>query len=424
MTTNRSFLKSGHLPTLVAALMYFDISFMVWVLLGPLAPFLRDELALTATERGLLVAVPLLGGSFFRPVLGILGDRIGGRRAGLIGLALTLVPLVLGWKFAHDLWHFYAIGLLLGVAGASFAVALPLASRWYPPEHQGLAMGIAGAGNSGSLLATLAAPRLAERFGWATTFGLMLLPVLLVAVAFALLAKDSPQQRPRQTWRDYTGVLKEPDALWFCALYALTFGGFVGFTSFLTTFFNEQYHVSKVSAGDFTTLVVVAGSLLRPIGGWLSDRIGGYRLLLGLLMVVASALALASTLPPLPAVIAILFVALGCLGMGHGAVFQLVPQRFADRMGLVTGIVGAAGGLGGFFLPSMLGAIKDSTGSYGPGLLLLAVGFAGGALALLHLGSVWTNRWQPDIVSRSGVFCYRIVVRAWRLGPADSGLAD
>ncbi len=169
-------------------------------------------------------------------------------------------------------------------------------------------------------------------------------------------------------------MLKEPDALWFCALYALTFGGFVGFTSFLTTFFNEQYHVSKVSAGDFTTLVVVAGSLLRPVGGWLSDRIGGYRLLLGLLMVVASALAVASTLPPLPAVIAILFVALGCLGMGNGAVFQLVPQRFADRMGLVTGIVGAAGGLGGFFLPSMLGAIKDSTGSYGPGLLLLAAG--------------------------------------------------
>ena len=195
-------------------------------------------------------------------------------------------------------------------------------------------------------------------------------------------------------------MLKEPDALWFCALYALTFGGFVGFTSFLTTFFNEQYHVSKVSAGDFTTIVVVAGSLLRPVGGWLSDRIGGYRLLLVLLMVVASALAVASTLPPLPAVIALLFVALGCLGMGNGAVFQLVPQRFADRMGLVTGIVGAAGGLGGFFLPSMLGAVKDSTGSYGPGLLLLAVGFAGGALALLHLGSVWASRWQPDVVSR------------------------
>src|SRR6186997_1113911 len=256
MTTHRRFLETGHLPTLVGALLYFDISFMVWVLLGPLAPFLREEFGLTATEQGLLVAVPLLGGSLFRPILGLAGDRIGGRRTGLIGLALTTIPLIVGWRFAGNVQQLYAMGLLLGVAGASFAVALPLASRWYPPEHQGLAMGIAGAGNSGSLLATLAAPRLAERFGWATTFGLMLLPVLLVAVAFALLAKDSPQQRSRQTWRDYTGVLKEPDALWFCALYALTFGGFVGFTSFLTTFFNEQYHVSKVSAGDFTTLVV------------------------------------------------------------------------------------------------------------------------------------------------------------------------
>jgi MFS transporter, NNP family, nitrate/nitrite transporter len=418
MTTNRTFLKSGHLPTLVAALLYFDVSFMVWVLLGPLAPFLRDELALTATQRGLLVAVPLLGGSCFRPILGVLGDRIGGRRAGLLGLLLTLVPLLLGWRFASSLWHFYAIGLLLGIAGASFAVALPLASRWYPAEHQGLAMGIAGAGNSGSLLATLAAPRLAERFGWSTTFGLMIAPILVVLIVFAILAKDSPRHKTTQTWSDYAGIMKEADALWFCVLYALTFGGFVGFTSFLTTFFNEQYHVSKVAAGDFTTVVVIAGSLLRPVGGWLSDRIGGYRLLLALLMMVASALAIASTLPALPVVIAILFIALGCLGMGNGAVFQLVPQRFADRMGLATGIIGAAGGLGGFFLPSMLGAIKDATGSYGPGLALLAVAFVGGALALLQLGSVWASRWDDAIADRSGVFCYRDAIRAWRSSSA------
>src|SRR5687768_17566267 len=182
MRTRDGFLKSGHFPTLVAALLYFDVSFMVWVLLGPLAPFLREEFGLTATEQGLLVAIPLLGGSLFRPVLGIAGDRIGGRRTGLLALGLTVAPLMIGWKLAHTLEHFYALGLLLGIAGASFAVALPLASRWYPPEYQGLAMGIAGAGNSGSLIATLAAPRLAERFGWATTFGVMILPVLAVLV--------------------------------------------------------------------------------------------------------------------------------------------------------------------------------------------------------------------------------------------------
>ena len=415
MTTNRRFLESGHLPTLVGALLYFDISFMVWVLLGPLAPFLREEFGLSATQQGIIVALPLLGASCFRPVFGLLGDRIGGRRAGLIGLVLTLVPLVIGWRVAHRVEHLYFMGILLGVAGASFAVALPLASRWYPPEHQGLAMGIAGAGNSGSLLATLAAPRLAERFGWAATFGLMIVPLAAVLLLFAILARDSPRHRTRQRWGDYASVLREPDTLWFSCLYGMTFGGFVGFASFLTTFFNDQYQVSKVSAGDFTTVVIVAGSLLRPVGGWLADRIGGYRLLLGLLLGVSCTVAAASTLPRLPVVIAILFVAMGFLGMGNGAVFQLVPQRFPDRMGLVTGIVGAAGGLGGFLLPSMLGAVKDAAGTYTPGLLVLAFAFFLGVLVVLHLGSVWSTEWQPRAVRRSGIFCYRDVLRGCRV---------
>lgn len=411
MTTRNGFLKAGHLPTLVAALLYFDVSFMVWVLLGPLAPFVREQFGLTATQQGLLVAVPLLGGAFFRPLLGILGDRIGGRRAGLLALGLTVVPLVMGWRFATSLAHFYAIGLLLGVAGASFAVALPLASRWYPPEYQGLAMGIAGAGNSGSLIATVAAPRLADRFGWTTTFGVMILPVLVVFVLFAAMAKDSPRRAARLTWGDYAAVVKEPDTIWFSFLYGLTFGGFVGFTSFLTTFFRDQYHVSRVAAGDFTTIVVVAGSLLRPVGGWLSDRVGGYRLLLLVLAAVSCCLLSAATLPALPIVVAVLFVTVGLLGIGNGAVFQLVPQRFGDRMGLVTGIVGAAGGLGGFLLPSVLGATRDVTGTYSMGLTLVAAAFLLATFVLLELGARWSVRWQPHAVKQAGVFCYRGFVR-------------
>lgn len=411
MTTRNGFLRSGHLPTLISALLYFDVSFMVWVLLGPLAPFLRAELRLTATQQGLLVAVPLLAGSFFRPLLGMLGDRIGGRRAGLIGLSVTIVPLLLGWRVAHTLGQFYAVGVLLGIAGASFAVALPLASGWYPPEYQGLAMGIAGAGNSGSLLATLGAPRLAERFGRSTTFALMALPVLLVLVLFAFMARESPSKRARLTWGDYTSVLKEPDTLWFCFLYSLTFGGFVGFTSFLTTFFFEQYHLSRVAAGDFTTIVVVSGSLLRPVGGWLSDRLGGYRLLLAVLTAVSACLMSVATLPSLPIVVAILFVAVGLLGMGNGAVFQLVPQRFVDRLGLITGVVGAAGGLGGFFLPTLMGAMKDATGTYATGLSIVAIVFAAGTLTLLELGTRWSSWWRTDVVRRTGVFCYRDLVR-------------
>ena len=401
------FARAGHMPTLVAALLYFDVSFMIWVLLGPLAPFLRDDLGLSATQQGLLTAIPLLGGSLFRPILGFVGDRIGGRRTGLIGLCLTLLPLFIAWQLATTVTHFYALGLLLGVAGASFAVALPLASRWYPPEYQGLAMGIAGAGNSGTLLATLFAPRLAERFGWNVTFALAMLPVAVVLVVFAILAKDSPRRTAPATLRDYGAVLRESDTLWLSFLYSLTFGGFVGFASFLTTFFHEQYHVSRVSAGDFTTVVVIAGSLLRPVGGWLSDRIGGYRVLLVLLGGFAACLAVVAALPPIGVAVALLFVGMGLLGMGNGAVFQLVPQRFPQRIGIVTGVVGAAGGLGGFFLPTMLGVAKDATGSYGAGLLLFALAFLAGALVLLELGVRWTVRWDPHMVRRSGVYSYR-----------------
>ena len=357
--TKKSFLKSGHKPTLISALLYFDVSFMVWVILGPLAPFLRQQFGLSSTAQGLLVAVPLLGGSLFRPILGVLADRIGGRRAGLAGLALTLAALMIGWTAASAPWHLFVLGFFLGIAGASFAVALPLASRWYPAEYQGLAMGIVGAGNSGSLMATLFAPRLAERIGWASTFGLAMLPVAGVTVLFALLARDSPTQAKPPRWKDYREVLREPDTLWFSILYSLTFGGFVGFTSFLTTFFHEQYHVSRVGAGDFTTIVVVSGSLMRPLGGWLSDRIGGYRLLLLLFLGVAIGLGVVAALPPLALVVPMLFISVGCLGMGNGAVFQLVPQRFGGRMGIITGVVGAAGGRGGFFQGSNPGYLES-----------------------------------------------------------------
>ena len=406
----KGFTRAGHLPTLIAALLYFDVSFMTWVLLGPLAPFLRDELGLSSTQQGLLTAIPLLGGSLFRPILGMLADRIGGRRTGLLGMVLTLVTLYAGWQMATTVTHFYFLGFFLGLAGASFAVALPLASRWYPAEYQGLAMGIAGAGNSGTLMATLFAPRLAEQFGWAATFGIAMLPIAVVFVLFAWLAKDSPKQVAPTSLREYGAVLREHDTLWLSFLYSLTFGGFVGFASFLTTFFHEQYQVSRVAAGDFTTLVVVSGSLLRPVGGWLADRVGGYRLLVVLLAGFAVCVGSVATLPSVRVAVGLLFVGIGLLGMGNGAVFQLVPQRFPDRMGIVTGVVGAAGGLGGFFLPSVLGAVRELTGSYALGLFGCAVAFAVGTLVLLELGARWTLRWDTTAVKRAGVYSYRNAV--------------
>jgi NNP family nitrate/nitrite transporter-like MFS transporter len=392
----RDFARSGHPPTLFSAFLYFDISFMVWVLIGALGVYIARDFGLTASQKGLLVAVPILGGSLFRIPMGLLTDRIGPKKTGLIGQLIVLIPLTWGWLYGHDFPQMMALGLLLGVAGASFAVALPLASRWYPPQHQGLAMGIAGAGNSGTVLAALLAPRLAEVLGWHGVFGLALIPVVLTCAVYLVLAKDSPEQPAPKPWGEYFAVLREADTWWFNVLYSVTFGGFVGLASFLAIFFHDQYGLSKIMAGNFTALCVFAGSMFRPLGGYLADRVGGLRMLKVLFGAVAVLMFGVGLLPPLPLETALLFLGMLCLGMGNGAVFQLVPQRFRQTIGVVTGIVGAAGGLGGFILPSFLGIFKDITGSYGAGFFLFA-GMAGYCLfALRSLEGGWRESWLPD----------------------------
>ena len=204
----RDFRRAGHTPTLFSAFLYFDISFMVWVLLGALANSIVPEFGLSDSQKGLMVAVPLLGGAMLRLVLGVLTDHIGARRTGILGMALTVIPLLLGWLWADSFSKVLLVGLLLGVAGASFAAALPLASRWYPPQYQGLAMGIAGAGNSGTALATFFGPRLAQAWGWHAVFGLALVPLLLTLVVFVIFAKDSPEQPAPKPLAAYAEVLR------------------------------------------------------------------------------------------------------------------------------------------------------------------------------------------------------------------------
>src|SRR5262249_23299569 len=211
--------------------------------------------------------------------------HVGARKTGLIGLALTLVPLLAGWLWADSFPRVLLVGLMLGVAGASFAAALPLASRWYPPQYQGLAMGIAGAGNSGTALATFFGPILARWVGWHAVFGLALAPLLITLIVFTFLAKDSPTQPPPKSLRDYGAVLGYADTWWFCLLYSVTFGGFVGLASFLNIFFKDQYFLldsksGEIYAGYFTTACVLSGSFLRPVGGYLADRFGGIRMLM------------------------------------------------------------------------------------------------------------------------------------------------
>jgi MFS transporter, NNP family, nitrate/nitrite transporter len=394
---------AGHAPTLASAFLYFDVSFMVWVILGPLGPFIGRALHLSATQQGILTATPLLGGSFFRPLLGWSTERFGGRRTGLFGMAATLLPLLLAWRAAGGFPSFLGVALLLGIAGASFAAALPLASAWYPPEQQGLVMGIAGAGNSGTLLASLFAPRLAQAFGWRNVFAMAAVPVIAVWIIFFLCAKDAPVARRVKRWSEYAAVLRTGDAAWFCFFYCLTFGGFSGFASYLSTFFHDQYSVSPVHAGDFTTVAVLFGSFLRPVGGVLSDRLGGYRMLRGLLFAAGAAVAAVALLPAAPLALTLLALAMAMLGMGNGSVFQLVPQRFASQVGTMTGIVGAAGGFGGFLLPSLLGFLRDRTGSFAGGFLILGCALASGGIALARLRRRWSETWPAGAAARAGL---------------------
>jgi len=264
-------------------------------------------------------------------------------------------------------------------------------------------MGIAGAGNSGTLVATLFAPRLAQAYGWRNVFALAAIPILCVWITFFFLAKDAPVKRAVKRWADYKRVLSVADTGWFCFIYSLTFGGFVGLASYLSIFFRDQYHMTKVEAGDLTTIVVIFGSFLRPVGGMLADKLGGYRMLLVLLTGVALALAAVGTLPPVTFAVGLLAVAMGMLGMGNGSVFQLVPQRFPDSVGIMTGVVGAAGGFGGFLLPSVLGTMKDSTGSFGVGFVMVAAAVMAGAASLLYLGRIWRKTWTPQAAELAGL---------------------
>ena len=387
------FKRAGHWPTLVCSLLYFDTSFMVWTLMGALGVFIAQAFHLTPGQKGLLVAIPLLGGSILRIILGVATDHFGPRRVGIAGQILTLAPLCWGWLHSTSTTDLVGIGLMLGVAGASFAVALPLASLWYPPQLQGLALGIAGAGNSGTVLSALFAPRLAEHFGWRAVFGFAIIPILLTLLVFWLFAQESPDSPAPKSFRNYLDLLKEPDAWWFNGFYMVTFGGFVGLASFLPIFFFDQYGVSRVQAGSFAAACVFAGSLLRPLGGLLADRLGGIRVLSFLYIVIALLLLGLSTLPTLPLAVVLLFMIMACLGTGNGSVFQLVPQRFGKEIGVATGVVGAAGGLGGFFLPSMLGSLKGLEGSYAAGLLLFALVAASAALALSRVKHSWRAEW-------------------------------
>ncbi len=353
----------GSAATVFASFLHFDMCFTLWVLLGSLSIYITKDLGLNSAQQGLMVAIPTLSGSLMRIVMGILSDRFGGKRVGTIMLLFLLIPLLLAWLLPVNFPGIIAIGLMLGVAGSSFSVALPLASHWYPPTRQGLVMGLA------------------------------IIPLAVVLLVFVLTAKDSPS-RPRDVQISrYLVVLRNADIWWFCLFYSVTFGGFVGLSTFLPLFLKNQYAFNPVTAGLFTALVAFLGSTFRPLGGFLADKIGGVRMLTVLLAGIGVIYFLISLLPAIGVMTWLFLLMMICLGMGNGSVFQLVPLRFRSEIGIASGLVGAFGGIGGFFLPTLLGSVKQISGSYSLGLVVLAI-IAFIALVALRLLVAAQQKWS------------------------------
>ena len=434
-------LRSGNWRSLVASFLYFDTGFTVWLLFGPLAPYMGPKLHLSPVMLGFLVAVPVLSGAILRIPLGYLYQALNGRRIALMGIALSAVtPLY--FLLQHGAPSFtvlLVLGVLLGMGGASFAVALPMAGSSYPPKVQGLVLGLAAAGNIGAVLDGVLFPPLARHFGWQSAMTAVLPLLALAALAVFVWAEDrgaktgSPVRAlfsffgsllflsvlvvgAHRNWLGVEGhaailllpvvgllfvvallpppyrkALREGDAWAFFLIYGITFGGFVGMSAYITLLLVSLYHIPKIEAGLLMALFALVGASLRPVGGLLADSLTGPRILrLALTGIALVDLAFALSVPPGLWGLGLLLVLYISFGIGNGATFQLVPQRWPARTGLMTGLIGAAGGIGGFYLPVVLSMGKQMTGSYHGGFGI----FAGLALTAVVLVTQRKKDWQ------------------------------
>ncbi|MDL1870790.1 NarK/NasA family nitrate transporter [Deltaproteobacteria bacterium PRO3] len=392
----KEFWKSGHPGTLLTALLYFDFCFAVWVLNGAMAPFISEEFGLSPAQKGFMVSVPVMAGALMRFPMGLLSQYIGRKTAAQIEMGLIIVGLGIGYFFTGSYGSVLAMGVVLGVAGASFGVALSLGSGWYPPKFKGLAMGIAGAGNSGAVLAVLFAPPLAKAFGWRAVYGLSIFPILLAMILLAVFAKEPPDQK-RENLKDYLKILVDRDAWVFNLLYIVTFGGYIGLTSFLPTLFHDQYGIAKQSIGKYSAAIIVAASVLRIAGGWMADHMGGIRMLRTVFVIILGSTVAAAFLPANPWVmVAIMIVCFSAMGAGNGAVFQLVPLRFATMTAVAGSLIGEIGALGGGFLPNAMGIGKEYVGSFTPGFLSGSLLAVMGIAALAIFSKSWTKTWVGE----------------------------
>lgn len=368
---------------LALATIAFAISFAAWSLLSPLAPQLQKQYGISDLGISLMIAVPVILGSLARIPMGVLTDRFGGRRVMAALLLFTALPC-LAMMTAGGLATFLVWGFFLGMAGSSFAVGIPYVNRWFGPEKQGLVAGVFGMGNIGTAIAARLAPQIAKTNGWQTVFLVFALALAATAVLFYLLAGDEPKAAaPAKSLAQRMAVLRDEKLSWLLSyFYVVTFGGFVAFSLYLPTLLVNEFHLDKIDAGNRAAGFVVLATLMRPLGGWLSDRLGASRVLT---VVFAGVPLMALILAPQPGIgvlTAAFLIMAGLFGLGNGAVFKLVPQYFSKEAGTVTGLVGAAGGLGGFFPPIVMGFFKSTTNSYSLGYVLLAA-VAASCLALV-----------------------------------------
>jgi len=397
MANYKAFLRSGHPPTLFAAFLYFDFSFAVWVLNGAMGPFITQNFHLSPAQTGFMVSVPTLAGAFMRFPLGVLSQYIGRKMAAIVEMSAIVIALLYGYIFVHTYHDVLAMGVLLGIAGASFGVALSLGSGWFPRKYKGLAMGIAGAGNSGTALAALFAPRLATHFGWQHVYGFAALMMLLPLAVMVIFAKEPPDVE-HQSLREHLSCLFEADGWYFNLIYIITFGGFLGLATFLPSFYFSQFHVSKVEAGTLTVFATITGSATRVLGGWFADRIGGITTLSVVFLVAIAALFGLMGAPSLTMTTLLFMLCFAALGAGNGATFQLVPLRWPITTAVAGGMIGEIGALGGGILPNVLGFSKQHTGSYREGW----IAYAALAFAILILMRVVSRSWTRTWVGSGG----------------------
>lgn len=392
MGSFKTFLKAGHAPTLFSAFLYFDFCFAIWVLNGAMAPFISEEFHLTPAQKGFMISVPILAGAIMRFPLGVLSQYIGRKNAALTEMTLIFFAMLFGYYMVDTYSDVIKMGVLLGIAGASFGVALSLGSGWFPPKYKGLAMGISGAGNSGTVLAMLFAPPLAMKFGWHAVYGMAAIFMLIPIVVMIIFAKEPPD-REKQTLKQHLSCLFERDGWTFNLIYIITFGGFIGLSNFLPTYFYDQFGVTKVEAGQLTMLAALMGSVIRIIGGWVSDRWGGINTLSAVFGIIIFTMLIASFPIGVAATTVLFMVCFAALGAGNGALFQLVPLRWPLATAVAGSMIGEIGALGGSFIPNAMGISKQSTGTFAWGFIAFAILATIAFIVLRVAQKKWTKAW-------------------------------